>query len=103
MAQGIVLKNTDVLIVSNITKIVPEDYSDPDLELESPYYIKTRITDVVDSVRIEPYLNHYTDQTIISLRSEDILTMFTPKQSIVEEYKKAIGVEDQLELNIEEV
>lgn len=99
MVQGIVLKNNDVLITSNIEKIVPDDYNDPDLDIEKPYILKSQITK--NSYVIQPYLSEYTNQTTFSFRSEDILTMFTPNVYIIEEYKKQTGVEEQLELNIE--
>lgn len=100
MIQGIIMKNGDVLIASNITKIVPDDYNDPDLEFIEPYLLLKTIT---DSVFIKPYLSDYTNQTIFSFRSEDILTMFSPKQQIVDEYKKMIGLEEQLELNVDDI
>ncbi len=98
MVQGIIMKNKDILISLNIDKVVPDDYNDPDLEVTKPYILDRTIT---NSVQIKPYLEEYTDQNIFSFRSEDILTMFTPKNNIVEQYKKLIGVEEQLELNIE--
>lgn len=100
MVQGIILKNNNILLSSNIEKIVPDDYNDPDLEVSNPYIVeKVQIT---NSLVIKPYLGEYTEQTIFSLRSEDILTVFTPRFNLVEEYKKQTGVEEQLELNIEE-
>lgn len=98
MIQGIVLKNGDIIISSKIEKIVPEDYNDPDLEVTEPYLVKTN---VANSVYIKPYLIEFTNQKIFSFRSEDILTAFTPRELLIEEYKKETKVEDQLELAIE--
>jgi hypothetical protein len=99
MIQGIILKIGDILITSEITKIVPDDYTDPDLELVAPYIL---LKSVGDSIHIKPYLSDYTNQTVFSFRSEDILTMFSPKESLVERYKKLTGVEEQLELDVNE-
>ena len=96
--QGIVMKNGDVLISSKIEKIVPDDYNDPDLEVTEPYLVKTN---VVDSVYIKRYLGELTEQKIFSFRSDDILTAFSPKEILIEEYKKETKVGEQLELDIE--
>ena len=97
MIQGIVMKNRDIIITSSITKIAPDDYNDPDLEIIDPYLLLTTST---DSVYIKPYLNDFSDQKVFSFRSEDALTMFSPKDNIIEEYKKNTGVQEQLELNV---
>lgn len=97
MAQGIVLKNGDILITSNIQKVVQEDYNDPDLEITNPYKLELSIT---KSVYMKPYLEEYTDQTIFSFRGDDILTMFSVKSNIEEEYKKNTQPEEQLSLDI---
>lgn len=98
MVQGIIFKNKDIILTSNIEKIVPDDYNDPDLEILDPYLVQ--IVSITGSLVIKPFLSDYTEQTTFSFRSEDILTMFTPKNNLVEEYKKATGVEEQLELDV---
>lgn len=97
MIQGIVMKTGDILVASNITKIVPDDYNDPDLEIMNPYIL---LKSIADSIFIKPYLSDYTNQLVFSIRSEDILTMFSPKERILDEYKKMTGEEEQLELNL---
>lgn len=98
MIQGIVMKNRDVILSSKLEKIVPDDYNDPDLEISDPYVVKKTIT---NSLFLEKYLGDYTNQNVFSLRTEDILTAFSPKDSLVEEYKKNTNVQEQLELDIE--
>lgn len=97
MVQGIVLKNGDILITSKIEKVVPEDYNDPDLEISNPYKLELTLT---KSVSMKPYLEEYSDQKIFSFRGDDILTMFSVKSRIEEEYKKITTPEEQLELDI---
>lgn len=100
MVQGIVMKNGNIILTSNIEKIVPEDYNDPDLEISYPYLIeKIAIT---NSTILKSYLGDYTNQYVFSFRSEDILTLFSPKEHLIEDYKKQIGLVEQLELNVEE-
>lgn len=98
MSQGILMKNKDVLIVSTITKIVPDEFDDPDLEIVNPYVVKKTSS---NSIYIEPFLNLITDQTSFSLRSDDILTLFSPSENLIEEHKKATKVDEQLEFNID--
>lgn len=98
MIQGILLKNKDILIVSDITKVVPDDYTDPDLEITSPYVVKRTNS---NSIYIEPFLNLITEQTNFSLRSEDIFTLFTPTDNLIEEHKRATKVQEQLEFDME--
>lgn len=100
MVQGIVLKNNDVILTSNIEKIVPDDYNDPDLEITIPYIVQS--VKITNSLMLKPFLGDYTNQKIFSLRSEDVLTAFTPNEYLIEEYKKVTGVEEQLEMNMEE-
>lgn len=97
MVQGIVLKTGDILITSKIEKIVQEDYNDPDLDIENPYKLKLSIA---NSVCMCPYLEEYTDQNIFSFRSDDIITMFSVKSYIEEEYIKNTQPEEQLSLEI---
>lgn len=92
------MKNGDILISSKIEKIVPDDYNDPDLEVTEPYLVKTNI---VDSIYIKRYLEELTEQKVFSFRSDDILTAFSPREILIEEYKKKTKVEEQLELDIE--
>ena len=98
MFQGIILKKGDILITSKITKIVPDDYTDPDLELENPYIL---LKSIADSIYMKPYISEYSNQTIFSFRSDDILTMFSPKERLINEYKKLIGLVEQLELDVD--
>jgi len=100
MVQGIVLKNNDILLTSNIEKIVPDDYNDPDLELTVPYVVQ--LVKLTNGLILKPFLGDYTNQKVFSLRSEDVLTMFTPNEYLIEEYKKLTGVEEQLELSVGE-
>lgn len=100
MVQGIVLKNNDILLTSNIEKIVPDDYNDPDLELTVPYVVQ--LVKLTNGLILKPFLGDYTNQKTFSLRSEDVLTMFTPNEYLIEEYKKLTGVEEQLELSVGE-
>ena len=98
MFQGIILKNGDILVSSNVEKIVPEDYNDPDIEISNPFSLSLSIT---KSIVMNPYMGDYTEQKVFSFRSDDILTMFSPRSNIEDEYKKLTGVEEQLELNID--
>lgn len=100
MIQGIVMKNGNIILTSNIEKIVPEDYNDPDLEITDPYLVEK--ISITNSLMIKAYLKDYTNQSIFSFRSEDILTLFSPKENLIEEYKKLTGVVEQLELSMEE-
>ena len=97
MYQGIILKKGDILITSKITKIVPDDYTDPDLELVNPYIL---LKSIADNIYMKPYISDYSNQTIFSFRSDDILTMFSPKERLIDEYKKLTGVLEQLELDV---
>lgn len=97
MFQGIILKKGDILITSKITKIVPDDYTDPDLELVNPYIL---LKSIADSIYMKPYISEYSNQTIFSFRSDDILTMFSPKERLIDEYKKLTGLGEQLELDV---
>ena len=97
MFQGIILKKGDILITSKITKIVPDDYTDPDLELVNPYIL---LKSIADNIYMKPYISDYSNQTIFSFRSDDILTMFSPKERLIDEYKKLTGVLEQLELDV---
>ena len=97
MYQGIILKKGDILITSKITKIVPDDYTDPDLELVNPYIL---LKSIADNIYMKPYISEYSNQTIFSFRSDDILTMFSPKERLIDEYKKLTGVLEQLELDV---
>ena len=97
MYQGIILKKGDILITSKITKIVPDDYTDPDLELVNPYIL---LKSIADNIYMKPYISEYSNQTIFSFRSDDILTMFSPKERLIDEYKKLTGVDEQLELDV---
>lgn len=97
MFQGIILKKGDILITSKITKIVPDDYTDPDLELVNPYIV---LKSIADNIYMKPYISEYSNQTIFSFRSDDILTMFSPKERLIDEYKKLTGVDEQLELDV---
>jgi hypothetical protein len=97
MFQGIILKKGDILITSKITKIVPDDYTDPDLELVNPYIL---LKSIADNIYMKPYISEYSNQTIFSFRSDDILTMFSPKERLIDEYKKLTGVLEQLELDV---
>lgn len=96
--HGIVMKNGDILISPKVEKIVPDDYTDPDLEITEPYLVQTT---AVDSVYIKRYLGDFTEQKVFSFRRDDILTVFSPKEILIEEYKKETKVEEQLELDIE--
>ena len=98
MFQGIILKKGDILITSKITKIVPDDYTDPDLELVNPYIL---LKSIADNIYMKPYISEYSNQTIFSFRSDDILTMFSPKERLIDEYKKLTGVLEQLELDVD--
>jgi hypothetical protein len=97
MFQGIILKKGDILITSKITKIVPDDYTDPDLELENPYIL---LKSIADNIYMKPYISEYSNQIIFSFRSDDILTMFSPKERLIDEYKKLTGADEQLELDV---
>jgi len=97
MFQGIILKKGDILITSKITKIVPDDYTDPDLELVNPYIL---LKSIADNIYMKPYISEYSNQTIFSFRSDDILTMFSPKERLIDEYKKLNGLVEQLELDV---
>jgi hypothetical protein len=97
MYQGIILKKGDILITSKITKIVPDDYTDPDLELVNPYIL---LKSIADNIYMKPYISEYSNQTIFSFRSDDILTMFSPKERLIDEYKKLTGLGEQLELDV---
>jgi hypothetical protein len=97
MFQGIILKKGDILITSKITKIVPDDYTDPDLELVNPYIL---LKSIADNIYMKPYISEYSNQTIFSFRSDDILTMFSPKERLIDEYKKLTGFGEQLELDV---
>jgi hypothetical protein len=97
MFQGIILKKGDILITSKITKIVPDDYTDPDLELVNPYIL---LKSIADNIYMKPYISEYSNQTIFSFRSDDILTMFSPKERLIDEYRKLTGVLEQLELDV---
>ena len=98
MYQGIILKKGDILITSKITKIVPDDYTDPDLELVNPYIL---LKYIADNIYMKPYISEYSNQTIFSFRSDDILTMFSPKERLIDEYKKLTGLGEQLELDVD--
>lgn len=54
MFQGIILKKGDILITSKITKIVPDDYTDPDLELVNPYIL---LKSIADNIYMKPYIS----------------------------------------------
>jgi hypothetical protein len=96
--NGIVLKTGEILIASEITKIVPDEYNDPDLEIINPYIM---LKTMADSVYIKPYLCEFTDQLTFSFRSDDILTLFSPKESLIEEYKNKTIKEEQLNIDLE--
>ena len=98
MYQGIILKKGDILITSKITKIVPDDYTDPDLELVNPYIL---LKSIADNIYMKPYISEYSNQTIFSFRSDDILTMFSPKERLIDEYKKLTGLVEQLEFDVD--
>jgi len=100
MIQGIVMKTGEVFLSSNIEKIVPEDYNNPDLEVTQPYVLEK--IPLTGSINIKPYLEGFTSQTVFSFRTDDVLTLFSPEENIIEEYKKQTGVVEQLELNVEE-
>jgi hypothetical protein len=100
MIQGIVMKNGNIFITSNIEKIVPDDYNDPDLEITQPHLVEK--VNITNSITLKPFLGDYTNQTIFSFRTEDVLTLFSPTESLIEEYKQKTGVQEQLELKIEE-
>lgn len=94
------MKNGNVFLTSNIEKIVPDDYNDPDLEITQPYLVER--VKLTNSLIIKPFLEDYTNQTIFSFRTEDILTLFSPTESLIDEYKTETGVQEQLELEIQE-
>lgn len=94
---GIIFKNGDIIVTSNITKIVPDDYNDPDIEISYPYKIEKT---VADSFYLTPYLGRYTNQLIFSFRSDDVFTFFNPNENIAEDYKRLTNAEEQLKLNI---
>jgi hypothetical protein len=49
---------------------------------------------------MKPYISEYSNQTIFSFRSDDILTMFSPKERLIDEYKKLNGLVEQLEPDV---
>jgi hypothetical protein len=97
MICGIVLKTGQKLLTSNINKVVPEDYNDPDLEISSPFEI---LLGVSNSPYLVRYLNNITEQTTFSFRTEDILTFFIPNLSLSDQYLKLNDIEPQLELDL---
>lgn len=96
MVKGIVLKNGTILLTNNIEKIVPEDYNDPDLIISYPFELKY----LNSSLEMHPYLSNYTDQINFSIRSDDILTMFSPLDTVSNTYLDNVNLDDQLEMDL---
>jgi hypothetical protein len=105
MIQGIVLKNNMVLIVSEIVKSIQEDYGGPDLDVSNPHIVEVKHEDTpaLKHIVIKPFLVDCTDQKVFSFRSDDVLTMFSPSLDLSEKYKSILGLNEQLELDVDTV
>lgn len=85
--QCIILTNDEVLI-SQIEEVVA-DIGEPNCRLTSPYKILGRHeTDVPVEERFVPWLADITDDNVIMLSSDKILTLVEPHRILIDHYLK---------------
>ena len=85
--QILILKNDEVLI-TRIEEVLA-DIGNPNCKLTSPYKILGKHeTDLPPQERLVPWLVDYTDDNVIMMSSESILTLVEPHKSLIDAYLK---------------
>jgi hypothetical protein len=85
--QCIILTNDEV-IISQIEEVIAE-LGEPNCRLTSPYKILGRHeTDAPVEERFVPWLADFTDDRVIMLSSDKILTLVEPHKKLVDYYLK---------------
>tara|TARA_B100001094_G_scaffold242494_1_gene238524 strand:+ start:3998 stop:4255 length:258 start_codon:yes stop_codon:yes gene_type:complete len=81
----VILLNDEVLI-GKIEEVTSE-LGEPDCKIVKPF----RIKEYADSRHtMEPWLSNYTDQDLVMLHSDKILTIVEPKQTLIDQYESLI-------------
>ena len=79
--QILILKNEQVVISEVIS--VMQEIGEPDCKLVKP---KLVVSGDRPDKRIVPWLDEYTDQDAIMIRSDDVLTSFEPITDLLDYY-----------------
>ena len=77
MVQALLLKNNTV-VIAKVEEVLGE-IGEPDCKLIKPYILNQ------SSHELEKWLT-YTDQDVILIRSDDVLTFVEPSKEIVDRY-----------------
>ncbi len=86
--QCIILTN-DTVIISQIEALPAVNIGEPDCKLISPYQILGRHeTDAPLEERLIPWLGDVTDDNIVMLSSDKILTLVEPHKKLIDFYLK---------------
>lgn len=85
--QILILKNDEVLI-TQIEEVLA-DIGNPNCKLTSPYKILGKHeTDKPPHERLVPWLCDYTDEDVIMMSSDSILTLVEPHKALTDAYLK---------------
>ena len=74
----LILLMNNIFLISEIEEVVA-DIGRPDCKLTNPYII-------TENEIAGPWLTEYTDDLDIMISSDKILTLFEPKQSLLDKY-----------------
>lgn len=72
----------NLILISKIEEVGSE-LGEPDCRLVKPFIVKTDKT-------LEPFLGDYTNQDILMMSSDQILTITEPKPTLLEKYQNLI-------------
>jgi len=82
----IILLSNDEVLISQIDQIMPDQLGEPDCKLTSPYKIICQGEN--ESDQLTPWLNHLTDDSVIMISSDKILTLVEPHKKLIDLYLK---------------
>lgn len=83
----LVLLNGETIISS--LEEVPSELGEPDCKLVKPFIIKSPQINGM-TLTLEPWLSDYTSQDTFMIHSDKILTITTPRATILEKYEELI-------------
>lgn len=75
------------VIISKIEE-VSSDIGEPDCRLVSPFLINK----ISESIFLESWLSEYTDQNVMMVHSDKILTIIDPKKDVLEKYLSILNI-----------
>lgn len=102
------MDNITVLILTNGVNLITQfdrlssQLGEPDIKLTKPYIItigscSKLLTESLDNVKVNmkciPWLSELTDDKVVIIHSDKVLTSLEPCDDLLKMYKKAIEVE----------